>query len=290
MRRLAASRRLAVRLADGRVPRRRTAWPVALLLLAALLAAPPAPAQTSDTTAAADTTAARAEPPSEALAVVDSLREAGAFAAARDTLGALGDRHGASAAVLWRLAVTYVDLGETAGDEDRTERLYRQGLGAAERAVAADTSSAMAHLAAAIAAGRVALVAGTREGVRRSRAVKRYAEAALARDSTLAGAHHVLGRWHYEVADLGFFARAAAKVVYGGLPDASFEQAAYHFRQALRYEDAILHHVELGRTYLALDRDADARTQLERALAMEPTDPDDPRRQRHARQLLDDMG
>ena len=214
------------------------------------------------------------------------MRAAGAFAAARDTLGALRERHPAAAAVLWRLAVTYVDLGETAGDEDRTERLYRDGLTTAERAVDADASSSMAHLAAAIAAGRVALVAGTREGVRRSRAVKRYAEAALARDSTLAGAHHVLGRWHYEVADLGFFERAVAKVVYGGLPDASFEQAAYHFRQALRYEDAVLHHLELGRTYLALDRPDAARDQLERALAMEPTDPDDPRRQRRARQLL----
>jgi tetratricopeptide (TPR) repeat protein len=223
------------------------------------------------------------------LATVDSLRDAGAFVAARDTLEALRTRRGDTAPVLWRLAVTRVDLGERAEDDERAESLYRQGLGTARAAVEADDQSALAHLAVAIAAGRVSEVVGTRERVELSRTVKAEAKRALALDATLDGAHHVLGRWHYEVADLGFFERTVVKAVYGGLPDASFEQAAEHFLDAIRQEQAVRHFFHLGRTYLKMDREDKARAALEEALALPNEDPDDPELKRKARRLLDDL-
>ena len=45
-------------------------------------------------------------------------------------------------------------------------------------------------------------------------------------------AYHVRGRWHYGVADLNWIERAVVKTVYGGLPDASFEQAARDLEKA----------------------------------------------------------
>jgi len=264
-----------------------------LLVMCASVAGGPKPAAAQD---AATHDAAALEPPAPtpALAAVDSLRQAGAFREALGRLSTLQNRlsPGDSLAddVGWRLAVTRIDLGETS-DSDRTRTsLYRQALKDAQAALAADSSSAYAHLALAVAQGRAALRADTRERVRRSRAVEHHANRAIALDSTLAPAYHVRGRWHREVADLGFFERTLVRAVYGGLPEASFAQAVRDFQQAIRLQDKVIHRLELGKTYLAMDKRQNARRALQAALKMEPIDPDGPRHQEEARRLLRDLG
>lgn len=238
---------------------------------------------------------AASEPPkadvsSAALADVDSLRDAGAFRAAFARLTSLADDHPASAEVLYRLALTRVDMGEQLDARSQQRSYYEAALKRAEAAVAADSTHAAAHLARAIAEGRVALSAGTRERIRRSRAVKRHADRAITLDSTLAAAYHVRARWNREVADLGFFERTIVRTVYGGLPEASFEQSVRDFQTAIRLEDKIVHHLELARTLMKLDREADARAHLQTALSMDATDPDDPAHKTSARKLLEDLG
>ena len=228
--------------------------------------------------------------PDAALAEVDSLREAGAFRDAFGQLNSLRNEHPNHAGVLSRLAFTRVDIGEQADSDRQRENLYSQALDDAQAALEADSSDANAHLAMAIAQGRVALTAGTKEKIRRSRAVKQHADRAIEIDPGLAAAYHVRARWNREVADLGFFSRAIVKTVYGGLPEASFEQAVKDFKTAIQKEDKIVHHLELARTYVKMDRASDARSELETVLAMDASDPDDPMHKRDARELLDDLG
>jgi tetratricopeptide (TPR) repeat protein len=229
----------------------------------------------------------------QALDRIDRLRAQGAFDEAQAALDRLAGRSALNdsvrAAVYWRRARTFVDQGERA-EGDARQRLFERALADAETAVKADTTSAQAHLALAIAEGRVALDAGTRERIKRSRAVRRHADRALALDSTLSAAYHVRGRWHYEVASLGFFERAIVNTVYGGLPDASYESAVDDFERAIRYEDAVVHHLELGRTYLKLDQREKARAELQAALALPNDNPDDPGYKDQARKLLERIG
>lgn len=250
-----------------------------LLVLGAALATP-ATAQSPDTSDAAI---------QASLTTIDSLRRAGDFRAARDRLQALRAERPEHVGVLWRLAYTLSDLGTIADDKDRRANYYEEALDAATSAVKNDSSSARAHLAMAVAEGRVALDAGTRERIERSRAVKHHADRAIELDSTLAGAYHVRGRWHREVDDLGFFKRVIVKTVYGGLPDASFEQAERDFKRALELEDAVHHHLELGKTYMKLDRPDAARQELQAALDMSSSDPLAPMYKEEARELLDDL-
>lgn len=254
------------------------------LLVAAVLAAAAAGG------AAAQSDASSASSLDAALAEVDSLREAGAFRDAFGQLSTLRNEHPNHAGVLYRLAFTRVDIGEQADSDRQRENLYSQALDDAQAALQADSSSADAHLAMAIAQGRVALTAGTKEKIRRSRAVKQHADRAIEINPNLAAAYHVRARWNREVADLGFFSRAIVKTVYGGLPEASFEQAVEDFKTAIQKEDGIVHHLELARTYLKMDRESDARSELQKVLAMDASDPDDPRHKRKARELLDDLG
>lgn len=224
-----------------------------------------------------------------ALNTVDSLRAAGAYEEAQDRLTTLREGHPANADVLWRLGWTMVDLGERRDDDDAREAIYREALDVAQSAVAADSMSADAHLVLGIAAGRVGLMSGTREKVEKSRTVKESVDRALALDSTLAAAYHVRARWHREVATLGFFSRAAVRIVYGGLPDASLEASVRDFRRSIELDERVIDHLELARTYLEMDDEAQAREHLQMALDTPNKDPDDPEHKRQAQELLDDL-
>lgn len=225
----------------------------------------------------------------EALARVDELRQAGEFQKAQKQLQSVRETYPNRVGVLWRMAYTWSDLGRVTDNADQRATYYERALDAAEAALASDSTSARAHLAMAIAEGRVALDAGTQERIRRSRAVKRHADRAIALDSTLAGAYHVRARWHREVDDLGFFKRVIVKTVYGGLPDASFEQAVQDFKQALKLENNVHHHLELGKTYLKMDRPDAAREELKAALERPSSDPHDPMYKKEARELLSEL-
>jgi uncharacterized protein HemY len=61
------------------------------------------------------------------------------------------------------------------------------------------------------------------------------------------------------------------------------------FETAIRLEDKIVHHLELARTYMKMDREQEARDHLQTALSMNASDPDDPMHKSDARDLLDDL-
>jgi len=250
-----------------------------LILMSGVLAAP----------ALAQSPGAGETVPEETLATADSLRRAGAFQAAQERLQALREEYPDQISVLWRLVYTYADRGQATEDEDARVQYYENALDVATAGLAADSSSARAHLAMAVAQGRAALNAGTRERIERSRAVKRHAERAIALDSTLDGAYHTRGRWHREVEDLGFFQRAIVKTVYGGLPESSLDQAVSDFTRAIELDDRIFHHLELGKTYLQMDRPDAARRELQTVLDMPAREPFDPRYKEEARRLLNDL-
>ena len=247
---------------------------VALSLAALLLIAGPVRAQTS---------------PDVSVAQADSLWQQGQFEAALQELEALDEAAPKNAEALWRLARVKADLGEEA-PEDEQERWYRDALEDATAAVELDSASADAHVARAIASGRVGLISGTKEKVRRSREVKESVDRAIALDPNNALAYHIRGRWHYEVASLGFFARAALNLVYGGLPDASYEQALQDLQRANAIEDLVINHVELGKTYLKLDEEAEARAAFQRALDHPSVYPKDDLYKEQARERLEEMG
>lgn len=250
-----------------------------VLLLIAWGAAAPATAQTT-------AQSMEAEP---SFAAVDSLRDAGAFRDAFGQLVGMADQYPDNANVHWRLALTRVDMGEVSDSDRKRQSFYKQALDDAKAALAADSMNARAHYAMAVAEGRVALTAGSREKIRRSRAVKHHADRAIELDPTMSSAYHVRARWNREVADLGFFSRAIVKTVYGGLPEASFEQAVRDFQKAIELEDTIIHHLELGRTYAKMDDEDKAKNHLQMVLDMPETDPDDPRHKADARELLEDL-
>lgn len=212
-------------------------------------------------------------PLAEALARVDSLRSVGHFRRALSSLKELKAAHPNRVEILYRQAFIRSELGKTVADQDRTLRLHRKAVAVAAAAVEADPESAWAHLAVAVAQGRLTQHVSTRERVKRSRLVKRHVDRAIALDSTLAPAYHVRARWNQIAADISLLARAVVQVVYGGLPEASYEKAVADSKRAIEIQTRTYHHLALGKTYMKMGRIDAARIQWRKTLEVPPVDP-----------------
>lgn len=171
--------------------------------------------------------------------------------------------------ILQKIARQYSDLVVDQADNEGKKNFAQTALDYSERAVALNPQDPVNVLSLAVCHGKLALYSDTRTKVRYSHLVREEAERALALDPNYAWAHHVLGRWHCEVAALGATARLFAGMLYGGLPAASIEESVRHLRQAARLEPTELNHfVDLGCAYAAAKQFPLARVQLEHGLAM----------------------
>jgi len=248
-------------------------WPGACLpLLALTLAAPRAQA-------------ANAEAEIEAGAAAYA---AGSLDSARAAFGRAVRLEGHNFTALRWLARAESDLGEDARGEDQ-RALFAHAVEHARAAVQVAPDSARGHLELAVALGRQALREGPRTRLALSREIKAETDRAIAQDPGLGRAYHVRAMWNRKIAGLNFFERNIARAVLGGVPrGASMDNAVSDFQKAIELEpDYVNHHLELGRTFLELNRKADARRELERVVVLPPTSsPRDSRYQDEARELL----
>ncbi len=193
--------------------------------------------------------------------------------------------------ILQNIAQAYSDSIVDIDREEEKTRRANLTLDYAERAVALEPDKAVNVLSVAIARGRLATYSDTRTKVEFSRQIKADAERALALDPNYAWAHHVLARWHYEIASLGSMSRWFAKLIYGGLPNASFSEAESHLQRAIALEpENLIHRLELGFVYQAEGREDDARRQFERGLNMPSAQKHDNIAKARARAALAELG
>ena len=123
----------------------------------------------------------------------------------------------------------------------------------------------------------MALISSAKEKVAASRDIKKYAELAIQYDPSHGGAYHLLGKWNYEVANLNWAERAAANMLFGGIPEGSLDEAIKDYLKAITFEpNIILYYLNLA---IALKQGAyydEEKKVLDRALALKPATEDDP--------------
>ena len=130
----------------------------------------------------------------------------------------------------------------------------QDGVALAEEVLALAPHRARAHTGAALGLGRLALYTGdTRQRVALCNRIRKEAETALRLDPSDDAAHHVLGRWHMEVAGLNPVVRLVVRHVYGGDIQASTAQALRHFTQARELApQRLAHAAEMGKARVCL--------------------------------------
>jgi tetratricopeptide (TPR) repeat protein len=193
---------------------------------------------------------------------------------------------------LCRAARAESELGELQkSDEQRLTRAA--AVEHARAAIKAAPDSAAGHVWLAVALGRQALSEGPKTKLALSREIKSEVDRGLALDPNHGRAWHVVAMWNVKLASLNAFERMAANAVLGGVPKgASFDNAEIAFRKAIALEPGYVnHHLEYGRLLHELHRKADARRELELAIALPPTsDALDAHYQVEARTLLSRLG
>ena len=153
---------------------------------------------------------------------------------------------------------------DSRADKAAKEAVYEEALTFARHAVEVNEGHGEGWFQVGQALGRLALFRGGKTKVEMSKEVKQVFEKALELDPRHAGALHGLARWHREVANLSWFLMTFAKILYGGLPPASNEEAVNLFKRAIEVEpDNVSHHLELGKTYLEMKEKDLARQEFE---------------------------
>jgi tetratricopeptide (TPR) repeat protein len=157
----------------------------------------------------------------------------------------------------------------------------------AERAVALAPDDPETQLALAISYGKMLPLEGNKQQIAHSRLIKIAVDKVIVLDPTNDLAWQVLGRWYRGLAEVGTVKRALARVAYGKLPPAKYEDAVRCFEKAIALNpNRLMHYIELGRTYAQMGRDADARKFITKGLAMPETEKDDPETKQLGREIL----
>lgn len=192
--------------------------------------------------------------------------------------------------VIWRLARAHFDFSDNSTDEDVISGNIYDGFDYAKRALAMHDDRAESHKWYGILIGRVGEIEGTEQKIKNSYKVAEHTKIAIELDPDDDGNYHVMGRWHYTLADLSWIERKIASWVYATPPEASFEEARDYFAKAISIDPSdIRNYVWLGKTYEELD-DEDAAAKAYRDALKITADSDSDRiLQDEARELLDDL-
>jgi tetratricopeptide (TPR) repeat protein len=191
--------------------------------------------------------------------------------------------------ILVKIAKQYGDLMPSLKGDAKKDAA-ENSLKYSRKALEVAPNSSDAHLAVALSLGKNTEFMGNKEKIEASREMKAEAEKALELDPKSDYAHHMQGRWHQEMADIGGLTRLAAKVIYGGVPKGSYDKALEHFDKARKLNGKrLIHQIEYGRTLAMMGREEEARREIKKGLAMPNREADDAESKDRGRETLDDL-
>jgi len=188
---------------------------------------------------------------------------------------------------LWKCSELSSRIGARQTDKEKMRPYFLAARNYASSALRVNPNSSEANCAMAFALGRVSGISSTKERVMLARDVRNYCEIAIRLDPNNFRAWHILGRWNYEVSNLGLAERSFARLFYGKLPSATLDDAIKDFEKSRLLNPAFnLNYFELAKSYHRKDDEKKAIGNLHILLGLPNSMYDDARLKVLARQLL----
>jgi len=167
------------------------------------------------------------------------------------------------------------------------ERAFSEATALCRRAIQINPTGWEGHFRLSVALGRLALFRGGKEKINLSKEIKAEADTAVALNPEADLAYHVLGRWHQNLANLSGMLKFFAKVLYGGVPPGTNEEAVAMFQKAIEINpNHIEHYLELARTYEFMGQKEKMRDPLTKVLELPVVEEDDPQFKKEAEEML----
>ena len=191
--------------------------------------------------------------------------------------------------VILRISKQYADLIDQTKDKDEAKIFAEKALGYARRAVEQDANNAKAHLNLANCYGKLTDFVSNKVKMEYAKLIRDEAQRSIDLDARDDYAWHVMGRWHFGVANLNGVLRTLASFVYGGLPSASNDEAASCLKKAAELApQRMMHHAELAKVYTAMGKSDLAAQEWQNVLGIRPADAQDQNYQKEARSVLEE--
>ncbi len=182
----------------------------------------------------------------------------------------------------------YSKYGYYYGAEAEKTKYYKSAEYLAKKALKLNEKSADAHCAYAMALGRINENASSKQKIANAKLIKSEIDRAIVLNPKLAGAYHILGRWHRTIAGFNVFEKAMINSFFGGVPSGgSYEDAIKAFTTAIVLEpNYISHQFELAETYYEMGKNTEAKHWAKKALDMTPANDDDRKAKKECEALL----
>ncbi len=216
--------------------------------------------------------------PARAQTVVELIAQGDAFYAQYDDAKALEQYlaavklEPANYEALWKAGRGTVDTADLIDPKMKdSKELQKTQYAAAEslakKAIAANPNDTWGHFVLAAAMGKRLLLLGKKEQIDASKRVRAEIDKAIELDADNDLAWHALGRWHRRMAEIGGAKRLFGSLIYGSIPKGSFAESETSLKKAVGLKPEYAnHYLELGRTYVALERFAPAREAFQKCI------------------------
>jgi hypothetical protein len=181
-------------------------------------------------------------------------------------------------------------IGHREEDKAKKTDYYKAAKTYAEVALKINAQSAEANFVMAVAMGRMAMISSGKEKVQYVNEIRKYAENTLKYDPNSFKAYHVLGKWNYEVSNLSAVERGLAKLLFGGIPKASLQDAIRYYEKSKSLESSFaLNYLELAKAYHRNKQDDKAKELLKKLETLPNKIEDDTRIKKEGKELLKEL-
>ena len=192
---------------------------------------------------------------------------------------------------LVRCAELSAGIGARLADKKAMKTYYDMSRDYADKALALNANSADANYAKALAASKQTEVEPeNKKIVANVKDINIYATKALAINPNHGRANYVLGKWHFEMASLMWAKRAALKVFFGGMPEASIEDAIKYMEKTRTLEPYFVRNfLDLAKAYKYDNKPAKAIEVLTQLVKLPNRTADDASLKAEGKKLLSEM-
>ena len=194
---------------------------------------------------------------------------------------------------LWKTARAYFDLGDLMEPKDKSaveeqRKLFTESYKHARQAVRTNPDDTWGHFFYAAAQGKYVLTQGKKDQINASKNIRAEIEKAIELDPENDLAYHALGLWHRTMAEIGGAKRLLGGMLYGNIPKGSVEESERYLKKAIELNPEYTnHHLELGRTYLAMKNYELAKQEFQKTIALPETTSKCPLNKKEAQAELD---
>ncbi|XP_025289431.3 regulator of microtubule dynamics protein 1 isoform X2 [Canis lupus baileyi] len=175
------------------------------------------------------------------------------------------------AELLWRLARASRDIAQLSGtSEEEKKLLVYEALEYAKRALEKNESSFAAHKWYAICISDVGDYEGIKAKIANAYIIKEHFEKAIELNPKDATSIHLMGIWCYTFAEMPWYQRRIAKMLFATPPSSTYEEALGYFHRAEQGKTYLkLHNKKLAAFWLMKAKDYPAHTEEDKQIQTE---------------------